>query len=529
MGAGAVVVSGGEQGGWVHLLDPKRKFHNNWRLICLNAWILLFLITSTTNGYDGSMMNGLQSLTQWEEDFNWPTGGMLGLLNAIQNIGSLGAYPFAPFFSDGLGRRPTILFGALLMCAATAIQTASNSVKMFIGARFLIGFGLTFASNSAPMLVSEVAYPPHRASATSMYNSLWYLGSIIAAWTTFGSFKIPSSWAWRLPSVLQGLPSVLQICLIWFAPESPRWLIAKGRETQALRTLAYYHADGNEHDPLVQYEFEEIKAAIAFERTVQKNVGFKSLFSKKGNLKRLRIIIAIAFFSQWSGNGLVSFYLNKVFDAIGITDPTVQLLINGILQIWNLIIALCAAFLVERVGRRKLFISSCAGMMVFFMLQTVCSALFAQRGSPSSAHAVIAFIFLFYGAYDIAFTPLIVSYTVEILPYDVRAKGLMILNLSVSVSIIFNQYVNPIALGKLGWKYYIVYCCWLAFELAFCCIYIVETKGLTLEETSALFDGQEAMEQIEHQAAAQASSDIREEDEKASQSPSSSKHEIKQV
>ncbi|EJC97789.1 hexose transporter [Fomitiporia mediterranea MF3/22] len=532
MGAGPAVVSG-ERGAWVDLLDPNRKYHNNWRLICLNFWILLFLITSTTNGYDGSMMNGLQSLTQWEDDFNHPTGGMLGLLNAIQNIGSLGAYPFAPYLSDGIGRRPTIFFGALLMCAATAIQTASNSVRMFIGARFLIGFGLTFAANSAPMLVSEVAYPPHRAPATSMYNSLWYLGSIIAAWTTYGSFKIPTSWAWRLPSVLQGLPSVLQVCLIWFAPESPRWLVAKGRETQALKTLAYYHADGNELDPLVQYEFEEIRAAIGFERTVTKNVGYSSLFRKRGNLKRLRIIVAIAVFSQWSGNGLVSFYLNKVFDAIGITDPTVQLLINGILQIWNLAVALCASFLVDRVGRRKLFISSCAGMLVFFTLQTVCSALFAERGNPGSAHAVIAFIFLFYAAYDIAFTPLIVSYTVEILPYEIRAKGLTIFNLSVSVSLIFNQYVNPIALGKLAWKYYIVYCCWLAFELIFCYIYIVETKNLTLEETSALFDGEEALEKIEQQAAAQAANendgDIREDDEKGSQSRSSSQHDANKV
>lgn len=154
------------------------------------------------------------------------------------------------------------------------------------------------------------------------------------------------------------------------------------------------------HDPLVQYEFEEIRAAIGLESTVASSVGYLSLFKSKGNLKRLRIIVAIAFFSQWSGNGLVSFYLNKVFDAIGITDPTVQLLINGILQIWNLALALCAAFLVERVGRRKLFICSCAGMLVFFTLQTVCSALFAERGQPAAAHAVIAFIFLFYAAYE---------------------------------------------------------------------------------------------------------------------------------
>lgn len=96
--------------------------------------------------------------------------------------------------------------------------------------------------------------------------SIVHLTFFSAAWTTFGTFKIQSSWAWRAPSVLQGLPSVLQVLLIFFIPESPRWLISKGRNTQALKTLAYYHADGNEEDPLVKYEYEEIKAAIDFDR-----------------------------------------------------------------------------------------------------------------------------------------------------------------------------------------------------------------------------------------------------------------------
>lgn len=66
-----------------------------------------------------------------------------------------------------------------------------------------------------------------------------------AAWTTFGTFKIGNTWSWRIPSALQGLPSVAQVLLIWFCPESPRWLASKGKEDQALKVLAYYHADGN--------------------------------------------------------------------------------------------------------------------------------------------------------------------------------------------------------------------------------------------------------------------------------------------
>lgn len=155
-----------------------------------------------------------------------------------------------------------------------------------------------------------------------------------AAWLTFGTFHIDSSWSWRIPSACQAIPSVLQFFLILFAPESPRWLIAKGREDEALHILAYYHANGNDQHPLVQFEFQEIRSAIESERA-QKQTGWLQLVKTPGNRRRMRIIIAIAFFSQWSGNGLAyadlyslspdddlttksrSYYLNKVFDTIG--------------------------------------------------------------------------------------------------------------------------------------------------------------------------------------------------------------------
>ncbi|KAJ7076584.1 hexose transporter [Mycena belliarum] len=484
---------------YTDLVDPNRKWYNNKRLIALNGWIVLLLFTSSASGYDGSMMNGLQSLPQWETYFNFPTKGKLGLLGSIQNIGALAGYPFAPYLCDGIGRRPTVFIGALLMVIATAIQTASQSVGMFIGARFLVGFGLTFASSAAPLLVAEISYPKYRAPLTSAYNSLWHSGAIVAAWATFGSFKINSTWAWRLPSVLQAVPSLVQVLLVFFVPESPRYLVKKGKEAQALKTLAYYHADGDENDPLVRYEFEEIKAAMEFDRKVAANIGWKSLISTPGNLKRLRIIIAIAFFSQWSGNGLASYYLNKVLSDIGITNPTTQLLLNGFLTIWSLICALAASTTVERFGRRVLFLSSAVLMTLFFTMQTVCFGRFTISGDPQAAHGVIAFIFLYSAAYNIAFSPLIVTYALEILPYNIRAKGFNVFNITISVALIFNQYVNPIALAALNWKYYVVYCVWLVCECVFLYFYLLETKNHTLEETAAIFDG--ATEKIADSAA----------------------------
>ena len=120
---------------------------------------------------------------------------------------------------------------------------------------------------------------------------------------TFGTFHINNSWSWRIPSAAQALPSLLQVFLILLCPESPRWLISKGRDSEALRVLAYYHANGSTLDPLVLFEFQEIKSAIEKERE-QKQTGWIQLVRTPGNRRRMRIITAIALFSQWSGNGI---------------------------------------------------------------------------------------------------------------------------------------------------------------------------------------------------------------------------------
>ncbi|WWC72350.1 uncharacterized protein I206_106312 [Kwoniella pini CBS 10737] len=479
----------------------------------LNLICLLCIITSMNNGYDGSMMNGLQSLNTWKDYFGTPTGSTLGIFNAIQSIGGIAGLPFAPFLNDRFGRRWTMFIGAAIQCVGVALQTGAQSVGMFIGCRFLIGFGLAFSCLAAPTLLTELAFPTHRGPITSLYNSTWYLGSIIAAWTTYGTFRIPNTWGWRIPSLLQGLPSIVQLALLFFIPESPRWLVDHGKDEQAIRVLTKYHCGGNTEDPLIAFEYNEIREALRLEKAANKSSTYLSLFRGRGNLKRMRVIIAIAFFSQWSGNGIVSYYLNLALDGIGIRSSGQQLIINGVLQVYNLATAYLGALLVDKLGRRPLWLISVAGMTASYTLWTICNGIYAKSatnldadGNPIGAnlaagHGVIAAIFLYYASYNLAMSPLLVSYTVEILPFRIRSKGLMVMQMSVNASLVFNQYVNPIALGKLGWKLYIVYTCWLAFEFVYLYFTVIETKGkngpLPLEEIAALFDGTEAKDEVQ--------------------------------
>ncbi|KFY62371.1 hypothetical protein V496_04631 [Pseudogymnoascus sp. VKM F-4515 (FW-2607)] len=462
--------------------------------ICLGFVVL----TSATNGYDGSLMNGLQAMESWRNEFASPNPAARGLLNAIMSVGSICALPVVPYTADILGRRWGIIIGCTIMILGVVLQSIGINIQLLTASRFLIGFGVAIAHGASPLLVAELVHPQHRAIYTTIYNCTWYFGSIVAAWTAFGTNKMGphNNWAWRIPTILQAMPSCLQMIFIWFVPESPRFLIAKGKHEQALRVLADVHARGNEDDELVQLEFTEISETIKLEQEFEGN-GWKQLISTKGNRRRLIILISLGFFSQWSGNGLVSYYMADVLSLAGITDSTRQLEINGILMIVNFIVALFMCFWIDKLGRRPLFLTATGGMLFAFIIWTATASIVARtdKKNPNTmaANAEIAFIFIFYCFYNMAWSGLLVGYAVEILPYSIRAKGMTVMWLAIDLSLFFNSYVNPVALSKLGWKYYIVYDCWLAVELLVVYLFYIETSNTALEEIVKHFDGDAAL------------------------------------
>jgi hypothetical protein len=150
---------------------------------------------------------------------------------------------------------------------------------------------------------------------------------------------------------------------------------------------------------------------------------------------------------------------------------------------------------VNRFPRRTLFLASTLGALVCYVVWTALQATYEQQtnlegeGSEGIAKGVLAIIFLYNLFYALGWGPLQVTYVVEILPYNLRARGLVLYNLFVALALIFNQYANPVGVTNSKWKYYITYDVWLAVEVLVVYFLFVETGKTSLEETAAILDG----------------------------------------
>lgn len=465
-----------------------------WRyssLLSLNLLLLGCLASDITNGYDGTMLNGLQIIPAWQLYFNHPTGSALGLITNGTRIGQAAALFMANPLIERFGRRKPIAIGSVIMIAGIILQTAAVNVAMFVIGRVLIGIGNTIQQCCCPILLSELAYPSQRPQLTGILNASGSIGQVLAAWITYGTAEMASSsWSWRLPSLLQGITSVFQLAMAFIMPESPRWLVYNNRREEARLILAKYHADGDNESPLLQFEMMEIDSTLEREK-MQSKSSWMEWFRTPANRHRFFVVLSLGFIIQWCGNAIVSYYLHLMLESMGITNTKTQLVINGCVTINGLVWGMFFSFFIDRLGRRMMFLGGMAGMFVAFLLLTVFTGVNESHGFSMTAlgGATIAMIFVFNAFYKMA-SPTQEPYFMEISPYSLRAKTSVIKQFGDTGANLFSGFVNPIALAAIGWRYYIVWTCVLASNFTIIYFFFPETKGLSLEEVTQMLDGQ---------------------------------------
>lgn len=333
---------------------------------------------------------------------NYPTGAWLGFINAIYWVGTFIGSLVAAWVSNKFGRRGGIWLGIGLLSVGTAVQAAAPTDSAFIVARLIVGMSSGFLNNAPPLLLNELAYPTHRPVANALFMCGYYLGALIAAWVTFGTRVLDSSWAWRIPSIAQLVCPVLALPALFLVPESPRWLVSANRLPEARAALADLHASGDTNSPVVNHQMIDIQNTLAMEEEHAQATGYAEMIATPGNRHRLFITISVGFYAQWVGNVVVSYYLALVLKGVGITETRDQLLISGCLQIWNLIFATIGATLVEKAGRRVLFLLSGAIMLVSYVTIAGLSGGFYTTHTKAIGTAVVPFLFIYFAGYDIA-------------------------------------------------------------------------------------------------------------------------------
>lgn len=340
------------------------------------------------------------------------------------------------------------------MIVGAVIQGASNGVAMYLVARWLLGFGIPMCIVAGSSLLGELGYPKERPILTSLFNASYFIGAILAAGITFGTQQIVGNWGWRIPSLLQAAPSLLQVGLIFLVPESPRFLISHDRHEEARAILIKYHAEGNPDSPIVNAEIAQIEETIRMEMEASKK-SWGDMIRSAGMRRRLIIGSLLGLFTQWSGNTLISYYLDKILTSAGFTDSNVKGQLNVGLTCWNLVNGVFLALIVKRFKRRTMYLACTISLLCVYTGWTITQERYLATQSAAVGNLVLFWMFAYSPCYNMGYNALTYTFLVELYPFATRSRGIALFQLFGRGANFFNTFVNPIGMENAEWKYLI--------------------------------------------------------------------------
>ncbi|RYP18656.1 hypothetical protein DL765_003791 [Monosporascus sp. GIB2] len=469
--------------------------------VLVYAFSVVGFFCSTMNGYDGSLINNLLQNPAFQAYYHVENSGIwAGIVSSMYQIGGVVALPFVGPAIDTWGRRWGMIIGAGLIVIGTIIQGTSVAAGSFMGGRFLLGFGVSIAAAAGPMYVVEINHPAYRGRVGAMYNTLWFSGAIIASGAARGGLNTGGDYSWRLITWLQMLFSGL-ICLFsLFIPESPRWLYVHNKHAEAKAMLTKYHGNGSEESVWVKLQLHEYEELLNMDGSDKRWWDYSALFRDRASVYRLSCNVIVSIFGQWAGNAVLSYFLGAVLESCGYRHPIEQANITLINSCQQFLWAIVGALVVDKVGRRPLLLFSFTGCCVIWLGMTIASAEFAKSGggidadgnvvigtNKAASAAALAMVLIFGAVYSVGITPLQALYPVEVLSFEMRAKGMAFSSLAVNIGGLLNQFAWPVAMEAINWKTYIIFTVQDAVQAAIIWWMIPETKGRTLEELDEIF------------------------------------------
>ncbi|ORY62389.1 lactose permease [Pseudomassariella vexata] len=458
-----------------------------WSKTSIQLYFSIFIAfcCACANGYDGSLMTAIIAMPHFQNTFHTgTTGTQVSLIFSLYTVGSMVGAPFAAILSDRLGRKKGMFIGGLVIIVGMILVSTASTVPQFVVGRFVLGCGISVMTVAAPAYSVEIAPPHWRGRCTGFYNCGWFGGSIPAAAITYGTNFIDNNYSWRIPLIGQAFTCIIVMISVFFIPESPRFLIANGREQEAVDFLVKYHGNGDPASRLVLLEIEEMRDNIQQDGIDKTNFDYRPLFLTHNGRWRMGQVLMISIFGQFSGNGL-GYFNTVIFNNLGVTSVSQQLAYNLLNSVISAIGALIAVALTDRMLRRMVLVWGTLACIAALATNSGLSAVIRNQGDNidlSYGKGALASYFLFNVIFSFTYTPLQGVIPTEALETTMRAKGLAASGIIVSAMGFINQFAGPIALQNIQNQYIYVFVGWDCVEALMWYLFGVESQGRTLEQ-----------------------------------------------
>lgn len=419
-------------------------------------------------GYDTAVIAGAIGFLQVKFSLS---AAMVGWAASSAIWGCVLGAMVAGYLSDRIGRKKTLLITAVLFAVSGIGSAVPSNLTEFILARFIGGVGVGAASMLSPLYISEVAPARIRGTLVSLYqlaivigiNLVYFINMKIATLES-EAWNVDMGWRYMLGS--ETIPAVLFLLFLFLVPESPRWLVKKGREREALITLE--RINGREKAAEV---VREIKAALAHETG-----SIRELF-KPGLRVAMIIGIVLALFSQITGINAIIYYAPEIFKSIGFATDSAftQTVIIGVV---NTLFTFVALWLIDKAGRKALLMWGVAGMVLFLMAIGICFYY-----NLTSGPWLLLFILGFIACFASSLGPIPWVIISEIFPTKTRGIAMSFCTVVLWIGVLLITQLTPMLLAGIGGAFTF----WLFMVNAiilwlFTWKMIPETKQRTLEE-----------------------------------------------
>ena len=368
-------------------------------------------------GFDTGIISGAIPFLQ--QNFNLSNSMVENITTSALAGAVLGAM-FTGRLADILGRKKIILFTAVIFVIGALWSGAASSPKELMAARFVVGIAIGISSFAVPLYISEISPADKRGQLVSLFQLLITVGILASYLTDLIFAKNDVVWSWR-PMLYSGVvPGMLLLIGMLFLPETPRWLMSKGRRQEAEKILRRV-----ETPEKVELAIREIQKELEKDK---EKVRFSEIFKPWLRIP-LMIAIVIMFFQQFVGINTVIYYSPKIFMIAGFDSARAAIWGSVSVGLVNVLFTILAIYLVDRWGRRKLYFVGLTGIVIALIALGL-SFLFNSSLGQSGKWLTIIFTWIYIAFFAVSIGPLGWLIISEIFPLRVRGVGTSIGSLS---------------------------------------------------------------------------------------------------